>query len=1113
MSFPTIVRLGSPRPSAIIPTLLAATGFLSAPLPRASADIIADSNADWSSSGTQGENDWTYGYRDLTTDGGGDESYNPVDDFILFPGGGAFGVWSDTNHWTGSAWDFNPVGASTGNPPWSFLAQTATHPNGTNRNPDTANPDADNEHWVIRRWDPSGEITEETALAFTWTTRKTNGNGGVNGGVTGGVYMNGLKLDAAAVGAADQVGVTRTVYANVFPTDIVDLVLTPVGPNGNRGDGSDGSANTLVVDNTIPSSPIQPDGRPFIPVGTPDTDMDNLPDTWEAFYFPGPPGGPPDLTQLAGGQDFDMDGADDDQEFVRGSDPTVTDTDMDGLTDGEETSTGTFVSTADTGSSPLLPDTDGDGIGDFEEVFGMPPTNPNLADSDMDGFLDPVELAALSDPNDLNDTPNTFVVADSVADFSGVQEQEGWSYGYYDLTNDGDGTYATDDLTFFPRDPMQGDVISDTNFWDGTNWDWFNGNPPWTLVGPVTSHPNSANQPAPANAEHWAIKRWEASGLGGETVASLIWSLAKTGVGGNGVTGYVFVNGVQVDRVQIAGNDTVGVTDRRVWLTINDGDIIDLALSPEGYYAREDGVDSSNISLRVDTRFRELIRQPDGSWFAAPGFTDTEPDGLPDAWEELFAPGDLDAFSTGGDADMDTLLDEEELARGTDPTMADTDMDGFDDVLETRSGIFNGANDPGSDPLLADTDGDTLNDFAEVNASPATDPNLFDTDFDRLTDNVETNTGVFVGPTDTGTNPTLADTDMDTVIDGTEVNVAPTTNPLLVDTDDDGLDDAVERAGPTNAAIWDTDFDGFGDGEELDAGFVPTDRTSKPGSNVIASSQGDFSTTGDNPTGDWTYGYRNRTVDGGGQDYDPAADLILFDTASHWTGNAFDLGAGAPWTVVNATGGHPNGTNNVEEHWAIYRWTPPFGQEMPVLVTYTLAKQNTAGGDGTSVGLYLNGTLLHTIAVAGNDGVGTAGSYYLNVDANDVVDLALKPQGPSGLNSEDGADGSFFGFVVDDVLAIRPRQPDGSEFIPAAVTMVPFVITGLDILGFGEADITWNSVLGRTYRVETSRDLVTWITLQSGIVGTAGTTTIRDDSGFTDPSFGGPAGYYRVVEE
>lgn len=63
----------------------------------------------------------------------------------------------------------------------------------------------------------------------------------------------------------------------------------------------------------------------------------------------------------------------------RGTNPTKTDTDFDGLEDGVENNTGNYVSLTSTGTSPLLPDSDGDGAGDWYEVAGAftGPTNPD----------------------------------------------------------------------------------------------------------------------------------------------------------------------------------------------------------------------------------------------------------------------------------------------------------------------------------------------------------------------------------------------------------------------------------------------------------------------------------------------------------------------------------------------------------------------------------------------------------------------------------------------------------------------------------------------------------------------------------------------------------------
>ncbi|CAN5476690.1 hypothetical protein BH23VER1_BH23VER1_21680 [soil metagenome] len=80
------------------------------------------------------------------------------------------------------------------------------------------------------------------------------------------------------------------------------------------------------------------------------------------------------------------------------------------------------------------------------------------------------------------------VIADSVADWSaaGIQGAGGWSYGYRDYTADGGGDGSYDPslgFILFPRNEAEGNSISVTNYWNGTAYDWPNGNPPWTLLG------------------------------------------------------------------------------------------------------------------------------------------------------------------------------------------------------------------------------------------------------------------------------------------------------------------------------------------------------------------------------------------------------------------------------------------------------------------------------------------------------------------------------------------------------------------------------------------------------------------------------------------------------
>ncbi len=537
---------------------------------------IANSISEFSPSYTQGENDWYGGYRNFSADGGGID-YDPAKDFIPFE--------------DGVAWDLDPAGA-----PWTELYAQSTHPNGSNNGA---------VHWTVRRW-VANEITKTTPLAIRWHVHHANVTCGGNG-VTGSLYRNGKLLDTAVIGGPDDVGIIHTYYVNAEPGDRFDVTLSPRGLDGQDADGCDGSVTWFLVDPTIPGAAVQPDGSPFVPVGATDSDGDGLPDAWEKIYFPN------DLTRLSGTGDYDKDGATDLAESQRGSDPTKPDTDGDGLSDGVETGTGVFVSKSNTGSNPTKVDSDGDGLSDSAEVNGSPATNPNKADSDGDSFSDADEIAWGSDPNSAQDSPTTYVIANSQAEFSGTQGKNNWYFGYvvYDPTaSDTNYNYnASTDFVPFPGGEGQGDWDGYNQTWNGA-WDLNTaGAGPWTYEAVLDVHPNGTNSPStidgspdPTN-EQWVTRRWVAKSLTKETPVTIIWQVKKSNVGcGGGVTGLLFINGNLVDSKSLAFNDGQGEI-RRYKATLKANDIVDLALAPVGPDGdRADGCDGSQTWFWVDTR-------------------------------------------------------------------------------------------------------------------------------------------------------------------------------------------------------------------------------------------------------------------------------------------------------------------------------------------------------------------------------------------------------------------------------------------------------------------------------------------------------------------------------
>ncbi|MCG8406510.1 MAG: thrombospondin type 3 repeat-containing protein, partial [Phycisphaerales bacterium] len=484
--------------------------------PESNPGVVADSIAEFS--GTQGQDGWRYGYRNLFDDGG-DIDYNANDDFI------AFDMEDD---WTGTSW---ALPRDQGSGPWTSMGPEDAHPNGENSFPNE-------EHWVIRRWVAS-EIGNDVPLAVTWHIREVNLAGT---GVTGSLHLNGKQVDTLALAGGDAGGATRTYYLTAKDGDNIDLALTPLGADGDPGDGSDGSATWMRISTAIPATPFQPNGDLYIPPGQDtDSDGDTLIDFWELAFFPG------DLAALSADGDADEDGLTDKQEF-----------DM-----------------------------------------GLPPNNP---DTDDDGFTDGEEVTAGTNPKDPGDSPG--FIADSIAEFSGEQGQDNWRYGFRNLSNDGGGT------DYNPETGFTEFGTDDVEWWNGSAWDWPDGNVPWTFIAEENSHPNGDNN----GDVHWTIRRWEAE-VTEVTPLAITWHVRKTNPAGNGVTGAVHHNGVRVDSATIGGTDEVGET-RTYYLNANQGDVVDLILSPRGLNGtNNDGSDGSAFWMTVSTGIPAEPVQPNGDPF------------------------------------------------------------------------------------------------------------------------------------------------------------------------------------------------------------------------------------------------------------------------------------------------------------------------------------------------------------------------------------------------------------------------------------------------------------------------------------------------------------------
>jgi hypothetical protein len=110
------------------------------------------------------------------------------------------------------------------------------------------------------------------------------------------------------------------------------------------------------------------------------------------------------LIGLLIGQDYDNDGLNNELEIRLGLDPTMMDSDGNGILDSDEDNDQDGLTNAEEislGTDPGNPDSDGDGLTDLEEVeLGTDPLN---RDSDNDGLEDGLEISISNDPTDSND--------------------------------------------------------------------------------------------------------------------------------------------------------------------------------------------------------------------------------------------------------------------------------------------------------------------------------------------------------------------------------------------------------------------------------------------------------------------------------------------------------------------------------------------------------------------------------------------------------------------------------------------------------------------------------------------------------------------------------------
>lgn len=850
-------------------------------------------------------------------------------------------------------------------------------------------------------------------------------------GSTSSLYADGLQANREDV-PLDTWATDDTAAANPLPIRVGAQNLA-------NGSVETGEAPTLVVarirvhDVALSADEIaskyQSEKGAF---GYNDDDNDGLPNAYEQSY--------PDILNPKDGsdaaKDSDGDGLTNLEEFKIKTLPNNADSDADGVKDGAE------VKRSAGATDPLRADSDGDGLNDGGESAAG--SDPLKADSDGDGFTDGQESLHGSNPISAASVPSfakPIIVLDATTLSEGALPQ--WP-------NTGllKGDFvATGAAKVTSVDGVKGLTFTGTEFYTGPGVPGFLGGGRNRTVEAWIFNPSAADEetifswgrrggPDGSNASFnhglngsfGAVGHWGAPDIGwGESgpVAGK-WTQVVYSWDEAALTTRVYQNGAEANNEVLATALNTHVLD-----SVGNPLPFRVAAQNEANGSATSGLRGSMTIARIRVHDRVLPAADIAANYTKEagefGLIDFDNDGLPTGFERQYS-GVLnpnDASDAAKDADGDGLTNLQEFQKGTSLVNADTDGDGVSDGAEVKR------TPAPTHPLWPDTDGDGLRDGLET----TTDPLNVDSDGDGFSDGQE----VFHG-----SNPALASStpNLTTPVVLVDLNATSLAAGPLSVWPNSGKIDLPFRAGGTSALV-----------------------------EVVA-------------------GVKGVTLDGSQYYAGPAAPVSVTGNASR-TIDAWILNpVAADEETIFSWGrrGGPDGSNTSFNHGgnpafgAVGHWgSPDIGWNGKVVTGQWTHVAYTYDGATTTTTVYSDGQVADTEVLTAPLATHATDN---NADNPAPLRFLLGAQNEANGAVTDGLRGSLSIArlrVYDGVLSSTAIQQlfDAEKAAYTAPTTVAMAMPVFDA-GADTLTLQWNAVPARTYRLESSFDLKTWNTVNSG---------------------------------